>query len=108
VIGRTKILSPCPFRAANLCHILIICLLLDLFKPASTEDDLDRLVKTTDPLGGVTAQRYDSEGRMTESEDARLVKIRMGYDATGGMEKLTDGNDHETPPNTGFAESSLV
>jgi len=51
-------------------------------------DDLDRLDKTTDPLGGITTQRYDSEGGMTESEDARLVKTRMEYDATGRMEKV--------------------
>jgi RHS repeat-associated protein len=59
-------------------------------------DDLDRLIETEDPLGGITQQVYDAEGRMIESLDARAVKTTMAYDSRGRMESVTDGNGNIT------------
>jgi len=44
---------------------------------------------------------------MTESEDARLVKTLIEYDATGRMEKLIDGNGNETLTEYGTALNAL-
>jgi YD repeat-containing protein len=42
-------------------------------------DALDRLVETEDALGGISKKRYDAEGRMMESLDARSVKTTLEY-----------------------------
>jgi YD repeat-containing protein len=54
-------------------------------------DALDRLKETEDPLGGITQQIYDEEGKLTETRDARTVPTIMEYDSTSRMIKVIDG-----------------
>lgn len=80
-------------------------------------DGLDRLVRETDPLGGVTVTSYDGEGNRTGVIDCnrnstffeydlrrRLVKIRdalkqesnQTYDGSNNRVSFTDKNRHTT------------
>jgi RHS repeat-associated protein len=57
-------------------------------------DNLDRLIETEDPLGGISKQSYDEEGRLTETEDERGVKTTTLYDSTSRVVKVIDGNQN--------------
>lgn len=80
-------------------------------------DDLDRLVSTIDPTGGVTTYSYagasrllnsrtdpcggvtrfeSAGGRITSVNDPDGVTTRFGYDAAGNLQSVADGVGAET------------
>jgi RHS repeat-associated protein len=54
-------------------------------------DDKYRLVKETDPTGGVTQYVYDDDGNRIEVIDANLNNAVMTYDERGNMTSVTNG-----------------
>ena len=63
---------------------------IDGTRTATTEYFYDadgRLIRTLDPLGGESKQRYDDEGRMDESTDARLVRPRCAMTGSAAWKK---------------------
>ncbi|MCI5066766.1 DUF6531 domain-containing protein [bacterium] len=59
-------------------------------------DALDRLVRITDPNGGVTTQNFDAYDQLTSLVDAANETLGMTYDVVGNITSVTDPRGNTT------------
>jgi RHS repeat-associated protein len=59
-------------------------------------DKLDRVVKVTNPEGGVTSYKYDSVGNKVSQTDPRGFETRFEYDGSGRLVKQINAKGFET------------